>query len=251
MVESLLDQPTVYGARAKIGVIVPPTNSANEAEWWRMAPEGVTIHSARMPLHTDTQSAAGQAALLADIETHCKDLAQVGPSVLVYGCTAGSMVSPPTALSDAMQEFCGIPAITTAQSIVEALRALGVQSVAVGTPYHDALNRHEQAFLEAEGFLVTGIEGLGYGAGGPDEYRSIARIDGESVMALARRVDHEDADAVLLSCTDLGTLDHLRLLEQALGKPVISSNSATFWLALRKAGITDAVASGGTLLSKH
>src|SRR5690606_32966375 len=38
-----------YGWRARLGLIVPPTNTVNEAEWRIMAPEGVTIHSARMP----------------------------------------------------------------------------------------------------------------------------------------------------------------------------------------------------------
>ena len=68
MPESLLDRPTVYGARAKLGVIVPPTNTSNEAEWQIMAPQGVTIHSARMPLHADTESEAGKAALYDDVQ---------------------------------------------------------------------------------------------------------------------------------------------------------------------------------------
>jgi len=32
MPQSLLEQDTVYGARAKLGVIVPPANTANEVE---------------------------------------------------------------------------------------------------------------------------------------------------------------------------------------------------------------------------
>lgn len=251
MAVSRLNDPTVYGHRAKIGVIVPPTNSANEAEWWHMAPPGVSIHSARMPLHTDTQSDAGQAALLTDIEHYCQALAQVGPDVVVYGCTAGSMTSPPSALANAMQDFCGLPAITTAQSIVEALRALDVATVSVGTPYHDALNHHEVAFLEAEGFRVTAIEGLGYGANGPAEYRNIARIPVETVRSLAQRVDRPAAEAILLSCTDMATAGLIQALEAELGKPVISSNSATFWYALRTAGLDDRLDGFGQLFSRH
>ena len=40
-----------YGWRARIGLIVPPTNTANEAEWSLMLPDGVTLHTTRMPLH--------------------------------------------------------------------------------------------------------------------------------------------------------------------------------------------------------
>lgn len=251
MAESLMHEPMVYGSRARIGVIVPPTNTANEAEWQAMAPTGVTIHSARMPLHTDTHSEAGLAALRADIAKHAQDLSQANVDVLAYGCTAGSMVTPVDSLPQFITESCSRKSLTTAQAIVEALRALSVTRVAVGTPYHAALNQHEQAFLLANGFNVVSLEGLGYGAKGVDEYRNISRIDADKVIALAERINTEAADAILLSCTDLATLSVIATLEARFNKPVISSNSATFWLALRLAGITDRVSGAGALFEKQ
>jgi len=38
-------------------------------------------------------------------------------------------------------------------------------------------------------------------------------------------------------------------LEQRLGVPVISSNTATFWACLRRAGVDDALAGAGRLLT--
>lgn len=251
MPESLLDRPTRYGARAKLGVIVPPTNTSNEAEWQIMAPPGVTVHSARMPLHTDTESDAGKAALYDDVRRFTGDLAQIGPDVIAYGCTAGSMVTPLEGLPDLMAGEAGRPAITTAQAIVEALHALGVTRLSVATPYHDALNDHEVRFLTEQGFEVLAVEGLGYGAGGPQEYRNIARIGTDDVLALARRVDRPEAEALLLSCTDLATIDVVECLEDEFGKPVISSNTATFWLALRRAGIDDRISGYGRLLERY
>ena len=78
---------TSYGTRAKLGLIVPPTNTVNEAEWHTMLPEGVTFHVTRMPLHADTTSDAGKKALFTDIEKSTSDLAQAGLSVIAYGCT--------------------------------------------------------------------------------------------------------------------------------------------------------------------
>ena len=49
--------PTRYGRRAKLGLIVPVTNTVNEAEWHQHTPRGVTVHSARMPLHADVSPA--------------------------------------------------------------------------------------------------------------------------------------------------------------------------------------------------
>ena len=248
---SLLNRSTVYGTRAKLGLIVPPTNTANEAEWNAMTPRGITVHAARMPLHVDTTSAAGKQALRDDVRRYASDLAQIGPDVIAYGCTAGSMTHPVSALPEYMSDVTRRRCITTAQAIIEALRALGARRVAVATPYHDALNDHEADFLKAHGIEPVSVRGLGYGANGIEEYRNIARITPDEVFEHARLADCPNADAVLLSCTDLATLGVIERLEAALGKPVTSSNQATFWLALRRAGIPDRFEFYGRLLRDH
>ena len=247
MAESLMDRRTVYGQRAKLGVIVPPTNTTNEAEWQLMAPTDVSIHSARMPLHTDTTSAAGQAALYNDIATYATDLSRADVDVIIYGCTAGSMVTPVTSLADFITSRTGIPGLTTAQAIVAALQSLSVNRLSVATPYHDAMNQHEKSFLQEHGFEVVSMEGLGYGEHGPEEYRNIARVCPETVTELVTGIDDQRSDAVLVSCTDLVSLPVIAQLEATLNKPVISSNSATLWRALRIAGVDDTIPDGGSL----
>jgi len=247
---ALADAP-IYSWRGRIGVIVPPTNTVNEAEWNMMAPPGLTIHAARMALHTDTTSTKGKRALRRDLRKACADLAQAGVDVIAYGCTAGSMVSPVTDLSDFMTDVSGLPAVTTAGSLIAALRALGAARISVATPYHDALNEHERAFLAAHGIETLRLSGLGFGAHGPEEYKCIARVPAERVYELACSVDHKDADAVLVSCTDFPTLDVIPRLERDLGKPAVSSNQATFWAALRAAGLDLKFDNFGTLLRDH
>jgi len=250
MADSLMHRPMVYGSRARLGLIVPPTNTANEAEWHDMAPADVSIHSARMPLHADTKSEAGMTSLYADIEKFATDLIQAEVDIVAYGCTAGSMVSPVESLANFITKKTGCKALTTAQSIVEALNALGAGRIAVATPYFETMNQHERHFLLENGFDVVSMEGLGYGSSGIGDFRNICRITPEEVASLARRVNTDDADAVLLTCTDLSTLAVIKPLENELGKPVISSNSATLWYALRLCGIEDSVDSGGKLY-KH
>ena len=53
--------PSTYGFRAKIGLIVPPTNTVNEGEWARMVPDGVTVHTMRMALHANSGTPEGKA----------------------------------------------------------------------------------------------------------------------------------------------------------------------------------------------
>lgn len=246
-----LSRPTVYGRRAKLGVIVPTTNTANEAEWNMVAPADVSIHAARMPLHEDTSTEEGERALYRDVRRCVGELAQADVDVIAYGCTAGSLVMPYTALPEFMEKATGRPAVTTAQSLIEAMRALGASRLALATPYGPTLNRREAEFLGAHGFEIVNETGLGYGEGGAHEYRNIARIPQDEIADLVRRTDSPEAEAILISCTDLATFDLVGMLEAALGKPVISSNQATLWLALRRAGIADRIDTLGKLFRAH
>ncbi len=56
------------------------------------------------------------------------------------------------------------------------------------------------------------------------------------------------ADAVLISGTGLPTAGVLDTLERELGKPVLSSNQAFLWRALRVAGVRTPVRGFGRLL---
>jgi maleate isomerase/arylmalonate decarboxylase len=204
-----------------------------------------------MPLHADTTSDEGKQALYDDLERASADLAQASVDVIAYACTAGSMVAPMTALSDFMTEVTEIPAVTTAAAIVGALRALEVRTIALATPYHDALNEHERDFLAEHQITTVALEGLGFGANGPEEYRCIARVPPQVAYRMAKTVDRPEAEAILISCTDFATLDVVPRLEDELGKPVISSNLATFWASLRAAGVADRLPGFGSLLTLH
>lgn len=240
-----------YGWRAKLGLIVPPTNSVNEAEWARMAPEGVSVHSMRMPLHTDTDTEAGRRALHDDIALATSELAKADLDVIAYACTAGSMVLPLDSLTGFMEQQGARRAVATAPALVHACRALRLSSVALATPYHDALNAHEVHFLSECGIEVVSVRGLGIGAGGPREYVGIARVPKDEVREHCRRADRPGAQGLIVSCTDFAAMESVAPLEAELGKPVITSNLATFWLALRSSGVEDRISGFGSLLLQH
>ena len=84
-----------------------------------------------------------------------------------------------------------------------------------------------------------------------DEYKRIARVPSDEVYRHARSVDRPEADAILISCTDFATLGVIPRLEDDLGKPVVTSNQATFWAALRAAGVDTRFDRYGELLREH
>jgi maleate isomerase len=237
-----------YSWRLRVGLIVPPNNTINEIEFGRLAPDGVSAHATRMALHLDL--AHGFDALYADLGKAIAMLTEASVDVVAYACTAGSMQVPLDQLAARMTEMACVPAFSTAQAIVEALKALGVRRLAVATPYLPAVNEHEREFLGAHGFEVLAIEGLGIGDS-LEDFRYLARVPPEVVYRLARRVDRPEADAILISCTDLATLPVLQRLEADCGKPVVTSNLATFWAALRRGGIKDRIDDVARLLAEH
>lgn len=237
-----------YGWKAKIGLIIPSTNTSNEPEFYRMAPPGVTIHTSRVLLVGETTQES-YLRMAAALDAASEALATAEVDVVAYSCTSGSIMCPLPQLLKSMTDITGVPATAASGAVVAALRALGVERIAVGTPYPDLVNEKQKKFLEKYGFHVSHLQGLDLGHT-QEERRAINRVPPEAVYRLARAVDRPDAQAVFISCTAIPTIDIIAELEKELGKPVISSNTAVFWSCLRLLGIKAPVLGYGRLLEQ-
>jgi arylmalonate decarboxylase len=133
--------------------------------------------------------------------------------------------------------------------VIAALRTLGVKRIAMGTPYVDFVNQGELKFLAEEGFEVVAWHGMGLGET-QAERRGINRVPPQSVFRLARLIDRPEAEAIFLSCTALPTIEMIATLEEELGKPVVTSNQATFWNVLRTLKLNARIQGFGQLLEK-
>jgi arylmalonate decarboxylase len=235
------------GWSTRIGTIIPVSNTTNEIEFNRFKPDGVTVHFTRVPL--DSNPAADDFQTMLDAAARAaEELAATGADVIGYGCTSGSMACPSDRLLGAMEGASGKPVLSTAGAILDALKAMGLKRIAMATPYTDATNEKERSFIERHGFEVSAIKGLGLG-GSLEKIQMISRVPPSDVHAHAKSVDSPDAEAVLICCTDFGTADVVQSLEDELGKPVITSNTASFWAALRRAGVDRSIDGYGRLFS--
>lgn len=237
-----------YGWKARIGLIVPSTNTINEPEFWRMAPEGVGIFTARAMLQ-GRATPESYFEMAKAVSGAADQLATAEVDIVAYGCTSGSFVCPMEDLIDDMQTRTGRPALAAAGAVVAALRALGARRVALATPYIDFVNQREREFLQEQGFEVVSLEALDLGHT-QEERRGIGRVPPEAIDRLARLADRPEADVVFISCTNLASLGVVERLEAELGKPVITSNQACFWACLRRLGLRDAIPGFGRLLSQ-
>ena len=124
------------GWRGRIGLIVPSSNTTAEPEFRTHAPEGVSVHAARMALESvsvDELDAMSDDALRA-----ASLLADADCDVIAYACTTGSLLHGPGFDSDLEAELAaeaGVSAVATALSVDRALRALDAERIAVVTPY--------------------------------------------------------------------------------------------------------------------
>jgi maleate isomerase len=132
--------------------------------------------------------------------------------------------------------------VTAFGSVVRALERLNVRKLALGTPYSPEVTLQGKAHLEAHGPQILRFDSL---KGIDNIYDTTV----EQAYALARSVDAREAEAVFLSGTGMPTVSVLELLEQDLGKPVISSASAMMWHALRLTGVGQAIPGYGRLLT--
>jgi arylmalonate decarboxylase len=231
-----------------MGLLLPSLNVVCEPEMNRLTPEGVSVHVTRMWLQ-DAMTPESYARMAEDAAGAAALLRSARVDVVVYGCTSGAIVGGSDRLTDTLEREGGAPAVTTAQAVVEALRAMRVQRVAVGTPYVGFVNEAERGFLEDAGFDVTEMYGLGMGET-PESRAAIGRLKWDAVVDLAKRVDSPEAEGVFLSCLNIPTIGLLERLEAELGKPVLSSTVATFWAALRRAGVETSIPGFGSFLTE-
>ncbi len=236
--------------RARIGVLVPFTNTNLEPDLALLRPTGISFHFARLGGYdADEIPDAGQMAGLgtADIEAPLKLLMGVRPDIVMYGCTSATLTHGPAfdrKLADQIKAQSGAQTITAAGALLGALAALGVKQYAFGSPYVPQINDLAIAFLKTGGHECVSRadmkEDLGnYGQG---------ELPPEAVYDLARRADSDRAQAIVLSCTDMRSLEVAGRLEQELGKAVITSNQAMMYQAQKILGLKDSIKGFGRLL---
>src|SRR4051794_40815323 len=205
-----------YGWRGRIGLIAPSTNTTLEPEFWRMAPEGISIHVARVHQAGRQGDPASYQRMADGIGDAAMLLATAEVDVIAFGCTSCTYFVPPESVRAAIVERGLCPGILTADAVVAALRALEVRRIAVAGPRTREVTEREVGFLAEAGFEVVGASYLGLGAT-EEERRYIGRVPVEVAARLALRADRPAAEAIFISCTQLPTLAVIARLESELG----------------------------------
>ena len=223
----------------RLGLLVPVTDMVSEVDFHHYLPPGVVFHSARLeqPENARIGTPENYQAMVNSAPAAAKQVAFANPELLVYCCTSASFFKGPewhNALSLQIEVAAGIPTITASSAVLAALRTLKARTVFLASPYPESVNEAEVQFLSAHGFRVIGL--LSFGC---TMSRETVRVTHETIVStiIERRAECRDADVFLVSCTGLRAADVVETLENELNIPVITSNSATLWLALCRLGV--------------
>lgn len=228
----------------RIGLLVPSSNTTVEPEFYRALPREVTLHTARLYLTQITPESILR--MVEDLEAQSRLLASAEVDVIVLGATAPSFLKGLGYDREIIAKIvaaAGKRATTTSTALIEALKHLGAKRVALGSAYDDKVNGIAAAFIEASGIRVVNAAGLGL-----VDNLVVGRLGPETAFDLGRKVDHPEADAIVLACTNWQTMDALERLEAAVGKPVVSTTQVSIWAALRMLGWRQPVTGFGRLL---
>ena len=234
------------GWRARLGLIYIASSTVMEPEFYAMAPEGVSIHTTR--IHLQDASIEGLSHMMEgeQVEAAAALLSLAPLDVITFGGTSATFLEGLGNDLEVIQRIesasAGVPGSATSTAAVRALSALGVKKLSFIGPYISEVTQRGRRFFEQSGFEITGAHGMGVRGD-----RDINAISLEQTYAFTREKVEDQADGVFISCTGLRTIGAIESLEQDLGRPVVSAIQATFWDALRIAGVGEHIHGFGSL----
>ncbi len=234
---------------ARLGIVVPTGNTNLEPDMMMLAPSGVSLHFARAGGY-DIDQIPDEKQMQQYSDTPAGDvidsLRNCRSDIILYGCTSATLAQGPEfdhKFRKEIEQIAGVPAVTAASALVEVLGALKVNRFAFSSPYVETLNNLAIDFIESFGMnCVKRID-----APVPMSNEAVGNATPEEITALAEQLDCDNAEAIVISCTDYRATEAIPAIEAQLGKPVVTSNQATLLVALKRLGI----APENTLLHQH
>lgn len=244
----------VLGWRRKFGVLAPSTNTIVQPDFDAMRPPGVTNHSSR--IFTPNAGAvsnetfrAGAEVIAANVLDAVRSVMTCAPDYLIMGMSAVTFFDGMAGADRFVREVeaeSGIRISVGSHACAEALRRYGgVRRLAVLSPYWPAMNTEVARYFGDAGFSVVRDVALRC-----TSWLAIAEVTEAQLRNVLRELDGDDVDAIVQVGTNLSMVRLAAAAELWLGKPVIAINAATYWYALRAAGIKDRMPGFGRLLEE-
>jgi maleate isomerase len=237
--------------RARIGVLTPSDDTVPESELWTMAPVGVSVHAARVPL-VDTRTYADPPGPDDAVEL----LAGLPLNRIVFAFTTSSYLlgaeGERTLTARLEGRSRGIPVLLPCDAAVVAFRTLDARRIALFHPpwFPDDVVQQGAAYFENQGFEVvhashlTPVRPVPHPNLGTD-------VSPTQLYEWVRGHTPSNVDGVFIAGNGFRAIGVIAPLEEALGRPVLTANQVAFWYALCLAGVGANVEDYGQVFGKY
>ncbi|RUW26123.1 ectoine utilization protein EutA [Mesorhizobium sp. M4B.F.Ca.ET.215.01.1.1] len=231
----------------RVGLIILATDHTSEPDFRRMvASERIGVYVARIPYKNPT-TPENLRRMQPELEAAAALILPDEPlDAICYSCTSASVVIGDAEIEAAIRAARpGVAVVTPPMAGVDGLKALGARRISILTPYTVETSRPMAAYFAERGFEIVSFTCLGF-----EDDREMARIPPAALVELAGKATDAEADALFVSCTALRSALAVAGMEQAIGRPVVTSNQATAWNCLRLCGDDTARPQFGRLMTK-
>ena len=243
-------------ARTRIGVLTPHADVWPEAEFRAMAPDGISIHAARVPFGAykpdgtmDPTMADDPARAFADpplVDDAAELLASAPLDAIAYGFTSSSYLRG--AADDARlkarleKRTRGIPVVITCASAVTALTALGVTRLAL------VIRPGSRLKLTSRARATFRVRALRLFTPGPPGCHLTSRpFSRANSINGSLHTRPKSAEAVFIGGNGFRAIGVIDALEENLDRPVLTANQVAFWHALALSGSREPVVGYGRI----
>ena len=227
------------------GVLIPSTNTTVEIEC-RLLPSTYQAHVGR--LMTSAPGRTFQPSRDEDVDYQSRLLGTARIELVILAQTSASLFADDydEVTTRRMSAGAGVPAITSAQALGRAVRALGARRIAIVSPYSEEVNQRAGRYFAAKhGLEAVALEGFG----ATDSY-AIGQLSPENARDAFARIDRPEIEVLVVPGGNFPTMTSIAGWEREFGKPVVTTNQASFWAMLQMLKTGDSIPGFGRLLAE-
>ncbi len=225
------------------GVLIPSTNTTVEIEC-RLLPPTYQAHIGRLLSSGGSFSPSRDE----DIDYQSRLLGTAKVELVILAQTSASLVADDydDVVTKRMSTAAGVPAITSAQAVGRAVRALKARRIAIVSPYSETVNaRAARYFKDKHGLETVALEGFG----ATDAY-AIGKLGPQNARDAFARIDRPEIEVFVVPGGNFPTMASIASWEHEFRKPVVTTNQASFWTMLRAFNSADRLPAFGRLLAE-
>jgi arylmalonate decarboxylase len=230
-----------------VGLIFPPLNYPIPSDAKRLYPSGVEFLSGGVGL-PGGMTLEGYDEAVPRILPEAQRLAKEGARIVsVFGSSLTFYKGAKwhQDLIEKVSKATGLPATTQSAGLLDGLKVANAKRVAIATAYTDVVTGRLKIFLEEHGFVVTSAKGLGF-----ERIPEGAATEPILFKLGADAYKESKADALVMSCGALKTLDLIVPLENEVKVPVVSSTPHGLMNAVRLLGVSPRSKGFGMVLAR-